>query len=150
MSREWKPGDVGLVPFASADEVGIFTHDGWVTRLNLRPLGYSDVRPLVVIDPDSDDDLSRLWRLLPDNLVSADQLQAALREFANPTPPRPDEPTGLGAVVEDEDGDEWIRVGGPRDGLPRPWAGRGNVADLRDWHRYADIAAVRVLSEGVQ
>lgn len=79
----------------------------------------------------------------------ADGLQAALREFANPTPPRPDEPQGLGAVVEDADGVLWLAVGAasPVDGDYR-WARDGRVAGT--WSLYADIAVVRVLSAGVE
>lgn len=76
-----------------------------------------------------------------------DHVEQAMRDF---TPPKPEEPTGLGAVVEDDKGDRWVRVGGNLDGIPRPWAEHGNIADLRDWVRYADIAAVAVLSEGVR
>lgn len=71
-------------------------------------------------------------------------LAAALREFANPTPPI-EEPAGLGAVVEDEKGDTWVLVDvtGADVKPTRQWrAWWGN----RPW---SEIAATRVLSEGV-
>lgn len=59
---------------------------------------------------------------------------------------RPTEPTGLGAVVEDEDGIRWTRVeSGPAE-TRNPWYPAGD-ADLQP-REYADIAVVRVCSEG--
>ena len=55
-------------------------------------------------------------------------------------PPKPAEPMGLGAVVEDTDGEPWVRVGGRL-----PWFdGRRIVRAI-----WGDLDAVRVLSEGV-
>lgn len=58
-------------------------------------------------------------------------------------PPKPEEPQGLGAVVEDEDGEKWMRFTNNSGGWP--WIHAGPM----DSRKYADIAAVRVLSEGV-
>jgi len=103
-------------------------------------------RPLVVIDPEDRAQVERLCGLfLKGNdgtaIGDANDLQAALREFANPSPPKPAEPTGLGAVVENSDGGRWVRT---------------DVAVDRPWWRYpgitsgwAQVDAVRVLSEGV-
>lgn len=72
--------------------------------------------------------------------------QQALREFADPPPVKPEEPTGLGAVVEDSAGDLWVRdkttttiahwkrARGQMGGKRLPWSA---------------IDAVRVLSEGI-
>lgn len=79
--------------------------------------------------------------------VDADVMQAALREFANPTPPIA-EPQGLGAVVEDASGDKWILVYDFH-GDTKCWAKHGEVGVVSDWRNYADLTAVRVLSEGV-
>lgn len=97
--------------------------------------------PVVVIDPEDETTLSRLWRSLPANLVSIDQLQSALREFANPKPPKPECPAGLGAVVEDEAGEQWVHF----DSVSGWWWRDKRGRNAR-WH---DITAVRVLSEGV-
>ncbi len=113
-------------------------------------------RALVVIDAEDREQVERLAMLLvrekatlSDRGVWHSGLAAALREFASPTPPKPDEPLGLGAVVEDTKGEKWIRVNIEAD-LPRPWAAQGNVGgNMSGWCAYADIKVVRVLSQGV-
>jgi hypothetical protein len=115
----------------------------------------TDIRPLVVIDPEDCEQVERLMRTaFPHGIfpAAADEMQRGLREFANPTPPKPEEPTGLGAVVEDAEGERWIRVD-----WTNPWCrakpqkrngGEGLVHRSHlPWER---IAAVKVLSEGVQ
>lgn len=114
--------------------------------------------PLAVIDPESSDDLDRLCKALVEKMHTAGDVAsaangvrpatvaAALREFANPKPPKPDEPQGLGAVVEDADGVLWIR----HDSTPieTHWI---NTDDCHErYRRWDGIDAVRVLSEGVQ
>jgi hypothetical protein len=57
-----------------------------------------DLRPLVVIDPENREQVERLTNMFgqeransvfhPDRPLMADQMQAALREFADPKPPR--------------------------------------------------------------
>jgi len=59
---------------------------------------------------------------------------------AQTKPPKPAEPTGLGAVVEASDGQTWVR---------RHPGGYAWVNGYQRWAKYADINAVRVLSEGV-
>lgn len=63
-------------------------------------------------------------------------------------PPKPPEPTGLGAVVEDADGNTYTRA----DKGTLPWftTHKGGNGGRCDWTRWDDIPAVRVLSEGVQ
>ena len=77
-----------------------------------------------------------------DRIIRA--VQAGFRAVANP--PKPPEPTGLGAVVEDARGDFWVYTGlrNAKDGETRLWFHGSLPAD------YADIAAVKVLSEGIQ
>ena len=111
-------------------------------------------RPVVVIDPEDREAVERLQDLFADErdrnggqsrLVVggwADAMQAALREYANPKPPKPDEPQGLGAVVESENGIRYSRIG------------RKSGCWLRDdgglsGYVWDEIAAVRVLSPGV-
>jgi hypothetical protein len=122
-----------------------------------------DGRPLVVIDPESDADVERFCRAYTEaapNSVpwlqrrTADKdsvvrdVRNALRSLANPTPPKPDEPTGLGAVVEDSDGHRWVRVD-RKEGLSSCWQPCNRAISQPQWSRYEHIAAVRVLSEGV-
>ena len=157
---DFKPGDVAANPYGGLSHVvesgchmrGLpHWHNGergWHT------IDTDGFRRLVVIDPESAEDMGRLsgiWHatrsadLEDDMSLSADgwRLRLVLREFATPTPPRPDEPTGLGAVVEDGEGQRWVRRA---DGwTDKPWA-RSDRAGLA---HYTDIAAVRVLSEGV-
>jgi hypothetical protein len=161
MKRDWKPGDVAI---DAGGTPGIITTDGdrastearWVEFANGNTARLSDqtIRPLVVIDPEDREQVERLLNLYwvernPDDEADVqnypeyvNDLQAALREIADP---KPEEPTGLGAVVEDEDGDKWIRTCEPCDDcLNKPWQ-RGPVR--RNW---LIVPAVRILSEGVQ
>lgn len=156
---DFKPGDV--VVWDVSPVRGVVTTKGTVRwgDGSDSPLSRAlDLRRLVVIDPEDRDAAERLSSLVEANggptffNVGVNSLQAALREFATPTPPRPDEPTGLGAVVEDADGLKWVSV------EEMPPFGRWycgvlpdddcSIADgaFRDW---SDIDVVRVLSEGV-
>jgi hypothetical protein len=104
-----------------------------------------------VIDPEDRAQVERLlgvWRTEyrhdQRDLINggqADALQAALREFADP---KPEEPTGLGAVVEDANADLWVHS---CQGGRAQWMRRNNPSAWREW---SEIDAVRVLSEGVQ
>lgn len=166
MSREWQPGDVALVndctrpdaPWKPATclEPAIPGERETVWRLHDtggRVWGsVSEARPLVVIDPEDREQVARLlddyWERVTSNYVLSveqkrDAMQAALREFANPAPPKPAEPTGLGAVVEDAEGDFWVYTG-LRDADDARWFYHG-----LNRRKYAAIHAVRVLSEGV-
>ena len=75
-----------------------------------------------------------------------DKMQAALREFAAPTP-RIEEPTGLGAVVETVHGELYVRD--KTTTTVAHWKrARGEERGQR--HRWSDLSVVRVLSEGVK
>lgn len=114
-----------------------------------------DVLGLVVIDPEDREVVRRvmdaysevasagLYSTAPK--VSVEQMQAALRSLL--APPKPQEPTGLGAVVEDAGGVRWTRVEST-DLTRNPWY----PADDADKQpaEYHTIDAARVLSEGVQ
>ena len=80
---------------------------------------FASVRPLVVIDPEDRGQVERLLTTLADRQLLSDEpidfllvngAQAALREFANPTPPKPDEPTDPSVRVRAA-GTTWARVG---------------------------------------
>jgi len=62
---------------------------------------------------------------------------------AQTKPPKPAEPTGLGAVVEDEDGSLLVRIHG--EAAPPPW----QVVDGGSLWYWEGIDVARVLSEGV-
>lgn len=101
---------------------------------------------LVTINPEDREQVAALvksaWPVAYHQSEMTDSLQSALREFANPTPPKPNEPTGLGAVVWDA-GTRWtlaVRIPGSF-----PWV--GEHGGVRGWNEFSD--AVEVLSEGV-
>ena len=165
MKREWKPGDVLTGHINSSFrgrevffvvEVTANSRAAWgpgLHAINADGNGVAvanilDPCPVAVIDPESDADVARL-----ENALEAKGcrvwagVRAALREFANPTPPKPEEPTGLGAVVEDAEGNRFIRYGSDL----APWIGAPTNAGLdpdRPYRYWARISAVRVLSEG--
>lgn len=152
MNRKWKPGDVAMVRHDSSEwRTGIRHGDRarWNTSGGFWfDAQVSEVRPLVVIDPEDREQVERLLCLGGYEVcgvsggISVENMQAALREFANPKPPKPDEPMGLGAVVEDGEGEQWVRV--RRGSEDYPWAKGRNA-----WRYWEEIDAVRVLSEGV-
>jgi hypothetical protein len=109
---------------------------------------FKTTRPLVVIDPESVpmDDLRRAldrWQRWPSLTHEQVAVKALLDQIAEQTaPPKPDEPTGLGAVVEDDEGRRWVRG-------EHAWTNLGAKGIFLNWTAYADLAAVKVLSEGV-
>ena len=167
MTREWKPGDVALVTCDDGEErralCGVRWNDDslvWVFRDRaMRDVASSSARPLVVIDPEDAatdprrflESLSRNWYQAPDDFKlygGTHLLDWLASQFDLPAPPRPPEPTGLGAVVEDEGGTRWTRVEPAAKAITRnPWYPADD--DERQPADYADITAVRILSEGV-
>jgi len=164
MSREWKPGDVAVVRSMYGDEVtairtGTPNNMGWSYSMRTRTgstqtwhsdaTGYSVVRPLVVIDPD-DEDLPiahAIYEALDDCgtrdfRVQRERIRAALRSLIEP--PKPDEPTGLGAVVLGSDGNLW--VAGP--GVPG--GKRWEPEDGGESRYYRDVPAISEMSVGVE
>jgi len=170
VSREWKRGDVALRTSANSDpytmrsmtaltcgspghDAGLHWHHengGW-DPIEGRPT----FRPLVVIDPEDREQVKRLDIALSAmsfsarNCGSFSVLQAALREFADPTPPKPAEPTGLGAVVECSDGRVFVVDHVHSDGTPRWYGPDVPGGDAYSRPAWSTIPAVRVLSEGV-
>lgn len=168
--NDWKPGDVVTATVKGRESVRLVA--GWSKyEPRLRwcemsprwgdgdddecwfvPSQVTDHRPLVAIDPEDREAVERLlvtygrqftdWT--PETDTNVTRLQAALREYANPKPPRPDEPQGLGAVVEDEDGRKWVRA----DTDDIQW--HRSASGDNDWREWRNIAAVRVLSPGVE
>lgn len=180
MSINWKPGDVAIRKSAvdghtlTTVATTCFTHKGHGLHWHhvgggwdpLHTEGGPTYRPLVVIDPEDYGQAQRLRDLIDAaesatmddfgmdedgcRLWAVNAVRIALREFANPTPPKPEEPTGLGAVVEDAEGRKWMRAGTDPGDCWRRAGIRCSTDGIAGWTQYADIAAVRVLSEGVQ
>ena len=170
MSREWKPGDVAVIE-APARMVGgdgranIMTtvravrgEDMWTQLDDLNNdfvdtpqcSEWSHARPLVVIDPEDREQGDELRDLIHKHggvMLLGSVLQAALREFANPTPPKPDEPPLLCAVVQREDGARWVRG-------EKGWTNLDATGQFLNWSDWSEVnelsPVVRVLSEGVQ
>ena len=164
--RKWEPGDVAAVKFAwgmggyricvRGERHG---KPGWIhDRLegftaDDHPAGPTDARPLVVIDPEDREQVERLARAYceqfsgrgaPLRPEEAWHMQAALRSLLAPA--KPDEPQGLGAVVEDAEGERWHRAREDKPGyLGVVWL---NPETYR-WARWSEFTRVRVLSEGV-
>lgn len=108
--------------------------------------GVTEVRPLVVLDPESDEDCDTFAERLTtmDNCQPWTRLQ--VRTLLRALALKPAEPTGLGAVVRDHEGVVWLRDG-LRENQSRPdaWWRAGGVYDRRAWDR---ISVTEVLSEG--
>lgn len=163
---EWQPGDVVSAFIGSRQRREIAAYCGdkkYPWRLltstfgngrcdEIGAINVTDIRRLVVIDPEDREQVERLaneytrqWCGTKAIVETVDQIQAALREFAQPQPVKPEEPTGLGAVVEDAAGEQYLRCfGDPEYYVWRRKAGFDNTR-----YKYAEIDVVRVLSEGV-
>jgi hypothetical protein len=149
----YEPGQIAVATVRGVPNVRVMRGDGifknnWYSN---RPVTGSltsfsdrevtDIHPLVVLDLEKHSepaiaDLVRQLRRDRWHLV-ADQIEAQIK------PPKPAEPTGLGAVVEDADGNRWVRAFS----LRLAWTDTLFAENCRE---YADIDAVKVLSEGVQ
>lgn len=137
----WEPGDVAVVTAANhRDEYeAYYDGDTWRQRgANMFCVNTpTSHRPLVVIDPE---DFAQVEALAGgEGKVNTYWLQDRLRSLVAP---KPDEPTGLGAVVQDA-GDEYVHFG---NGC---WIKAVPNAQMyqRTWSHMT--AAVKVLSEGV-
>jgi hypothetical protein len=158
MSENWKPGDHVIGLLDGNEIVGIVRGGGKrmfyadsVTTDQVDLKHVRNLRRLVVIDAEDREQverlLSSLWGHATTGCDYIPVMQAALREFANPTPPKPDEPTGLGAVVEDRHGLLWTRVESGEAITRNPWYPAGDPDVQPD--EYERIKAVRILSPGV-
>jgi hypothetical protein len=164
MSREWKPGDVAKIRVVAAitdpDCLGVRTPTGWTCFSDLAdPHHHPDAvvvaRPLVVIDPEDAEQIVALVDALAENGWTASRRNGArdaLRGLI--ADPKPEEPLVRAALVEDLNGAIWARqcTRGHDTDMSRAWiqVANGRVAGPRERERdWRDIAAVRVLSEGV-
>jgi len=162
VSREWEPGDVARVKWTSHEATAVrnAANDGWSHGLTFGAGSLHDdisgpeAHPLVVIDPEDPEQVERLVNSLRDEgtplaltlATAIDIVQAALRSLV--ADPKPEEPTGLGAVVEDAEGRRWLRLTGQSEVPDHPEWVRPEYP-LMGWRKYEAISAVRVLSEGV-
>lgn len=121
--REWKPGDVALVDSWRGKGQIAFRCQRGMGRPTWCVLDGNDTRGLVddevtlarriiVIDPGDREQVGRLAQAIwdaPGNILEAldEAVQAALRSLVEP---EVEEPTGLGAVVEDAEGADWHRT----------------------------------------
>lgn len=163
MSNDFNPGDVGINENGET-VFGIEAVEGVPTSVDVlgRTGRNTGIRRLALVDYDSADDMVRLsaiWHAqeaaaLDDDMhLSVDgwRLRQTLREFAAPAPAKPPEPTGLGAVVEDDKGRKWVRA----DADDRPWRlsrRTQRLADRHEWAGWSDIDVRTeddILSEGV-
>jgi hypothetical protein len=153
-----EPGTVALVTSQYGNEVvavrtGVRSNMGWAYSDTLHgepvktwssdPDGLHVLRLLVVIDPEDRGQVESLVKAvfgIPNPFpVRTEEAQAALRAMI--TPPKPPEPTCLGAVVEDADGVQWLR------GFGQPGYYVWSAKDT-DRCQYRNIAAVKVLHPG--
>jgi hypothetical protein len=153
-AEQWKRGDVAMVECSDGnwrrafcvEYVGHGELEWEFQDGRLRRVRASTARPLAVIDPEDMDAAPRLWELYVDAdkgyTTPTQDLQAALRQFANPTPPKPKAPTGWGAVVEDSDGWYWTLIAPDSNA----WANYGH----HGYRVYGEIDAVRIVSPGVE
>jgi hypothetical protein len=172
MTREWKPGDVALVRCDTSEWHPALRvkgrpgkEDVWVCSASggEPSLHVTEAHPVVVIDAEDIKQVERLVHLYVEEGTrrgypmpshqDADRIEAmadALREFADPKPPKPEEPTGLGAVVEAEDGRHFIRTSK----TDFPWVLASNPAsNAFHWSKYGALDGSEpalILSEGVQ
>lgn len=159
MSSEWPEGTVAVATVRGHKGVrvlrtrsGIWLHppinsyEEGALQSATADYRVADVRPLVVIDPEDLVQVKRLSDLCQRersrNSTNAASMLVALHKFASPTPAI-EEPTGLGAVVDDAEGRRWVRVN-------EKWWNHWESADPTAYlsRQYADLNVVRVLSHG--
>ena len=118
--------------------------------------------PPQIIDPEDRGQMERFarlhdeaWRRVVDrnpNRVGTPTWEIVAEQFRLFKDPayraKPDEPLGLGAVVEDAEGALWFRLTLENQTWPgEVWAERYGDADR--WSKWESVSAVRVLSPGV-
>jgi hypothetical protein len=164
MTRDFKPGEFAFIDsWRGENQFAVRVHRGldcldWCvldatdTR-GLMAEVITSARPALVIDPESEADVQRLCDAYKsvDHSVGTMWMQAALRSLIEP--PKPEEPTGLGAVVEDAEGNQFVRIARGRWG----WVEANGMLSLssrcqreQPGVEWEDISAVRVLADGWQ
>jgi hypothetical protein len=158
----YEPGAVASVTYETADMLspetlrGIRWSYGWhvvdatggYETINDRYV--TDVRPLVVIDPEDREGVEQLAHTIVATehrgcgsmTCYRDTVQAALRSLLAPL--KPDEPLGLGAVVEDAEGRVFVKWS-HKHREDRNWKHEGMGGDYRHW---SDIDVTHIHSHG--
>lgn len=161
--------NVRVMHLADAAGAGLAVGTKWISQSGVecyyahREDQVTDVRPLVVLDPDDRQQAERFARgyiavhqysKTPwgereqesrDTIISA--VQGAFRSLT--APPKPPEPTGLGAVVRGRDGREFVRVCSRHPGDDgHDWRADGALGSDSSNRAWRDIDAVEVLHEG--
>lgn len=158
---EYEPGTVAVATVRGVEGVRVMYVVGdllgsgaWLSSRYVHggrshgPGEVTDVRPLVALD--LGDNPSYVAKLLR-RVVEEDGLGAHTFDYlanqieAQTKPPKPPEPQGLGAVVEDSEGRRWTRFASYTDA----WAQNGDQYAQEGNRPYNRIDAVRVLSKGV-
>jgi hypothetical protein len=103
-------------------------------------------RPLVVLDRNSDEQMGNLIDSLVANGYSMGTRASVRNALAELLPKvKPDEPTGLGAVVEDNRGELWVRT-------PHVTGDPGDVNVWMDTHgefsQWSEVSAVTIMHPG--
>ncbi|WP_377324701.1 hypothetical protein ACFJIY_07520 [Pimelobacter simplex] len=159
--REWQPGDVANTLNHGGTQLAFRTSSGWTFIDGSASGECADdygFRHVVVIDPEDREQVERLESLyLSDEHRECDDttgcMQEALRGLASPTPPKPDEPSGLGAVVEAVCGCDVGPQKFIHDPLSTRFEGRPLVPG-RTWksacghHAWSVLQEVKVLNDG--
>jgi len=165
MSGDYPIGTVATATVRGVEGVRVMLFEGgtgtraWLSSVYMKggrahaPHDVTDIRPLVTLD--LGEDIPRLrealarWTGWTSLTVEKDAIRRLLDQIeAQTRPPKPPEPQGLGAVVEDANGLRWTRVEAGADDFTRnPWF--PNTDGHTQPREYDEIAAVRVLSEGV-
>lgn len=133
-----------------------YMHGDGVAPLFVAPGGHDNVpcerhcKPVVVIDPENSDQVEALIEAVDRASgrgqpriasVRTRNFSAALRALI--TPPKPPEPQGLGAMVQDADGHLWHCVSRVPEDDPTWYCDTSRARSA-----WECIAAVKVLSEG--
>ena len=154
---DFKPGDVCVATVRGVPNVRVMACPDmrlalvhpWTSAVSIQGTrmhaceDVTDVRRLVVLDLDAHMYDASLWQHFADKVrfdypSVADQIEAQTR------PPKPPEPTGLGAVVKDREGHMWVRCPVEGDVTQGEWVCAHSTARM-----FSALDAVEVLSEGV-
>ncbi len=153
----YEPGTVAVATVRGVKDVRVMRRDrgdelgDWASRAAVAAwlahddCDVTDVRPLVVLDNEFDRTLVKHLRTAFAQNPALTTLDWLAHQIESQTrPPKPPEPTGLGAVVKDREGHVWVRIHESYGDLLWRMEVPNTCAEP-----YDRIDAVEVLSEGV-